>query len=284
MATQYNLMKVLDNQPKGDATTHREDTHADDGFTELHASSSFLADAFYYCLFPLSLVNGCFVVQARQSVVILNCGHYTRSESKPGCHCYNCWGSEIRRISTAEQSMNVPMIQITEAGGSPIQVSANLIFRYSNPQKALLNIQNPNSYILQQAQGVLRRVCSSYPYESHDGSPSLRSTGLEVSRSLIDTLQPLLERAGVTISRFYLDEMRYSPEVAQMMLKTQQARALVQAREVIVQGAVSIAVRAVEELELKKIVLTSSEKAHLVSNLLTVTCSDSGEARPVLNL
>lgn len=253
-------------------------------FEEVLIGRSPLADVCHCICLPMAVCCSWFQVDPREELVILNYGKLTEIVDEPGCHYHNCFGREIRRIATSEQSINIPKLRVTDAAGSPVEVSAILTFRFTDPKKALLNVANPVTYVTQQAAIVLKRVCGTFPYESHDGSPSLRSACTEVGDQLLRALQPNVDRAGATISKFMLDELNYAPEIAATMLRTQQARALVQAREVIVQGAVAITRRTIDELVAAGMNLSDADKVRIATNLLTVTCSEGGDARPVLPL
>jgi len=157
-------------------------------------------------------------------------------------------------------------------------VSAILNYRVVDAKKALLHVENRSKYVNTNAQAVLKQIVSQYSYEQLKGEHE------EVNERMRMMLQPLMVIAGVMISSFCLNDLSYAPEVAAAMLKRQQARALVDARTLIVEGAVKIAQDAVTRLEEEgTVALNDDQKVKIVTNLLTVTCSDT-DATPTVSL
>lgn len=160
----------------------------------------------------------------------------------------------------------------------PVLVSAILNYRVVDAKKALLNVESHNHYVNTNAQAVLKQTVSVYTYDQ------LKSEHEEVNNRMRAALQPQLFIAGIEVSSMCLNDLSYAPEVAAAMLKKQQAKALVEARTLIVEGAVRIAQDAVTKLEAEGTVqLTDDQKVKIVTNLLTVTCSDDN-AMPTVSL
>jgi hypothetical protein len=131
------------------------------------------------------------------------------------------------------------------------------------------------------ATAVLKTICSRYPYESSDGSACLKTEAEEISQELVRELQSRVSASGARILGLNLNEIAYAPEISAAMLKRQQAFAIVEARRAIVQGAVDVATEACDELGQKGHNISDKGKSRIVSNLLTILCSDQ-DVRPVL--
>jgi len=180
-------------------------------------------------------------------------------------------------ISVAQLSNDLPTQKITDVAGNPILVSAVITYRFNNPTYALLNVQSPQSYVMTQAQAALKQVVGRYSYQD------LKTESGEVMKELIATLQPRVDTAGALIMSFNLNELNYAPEIAAQMLRRQAAQAMVDARHLIVKGAVDIAREAVANLEAGGMHLSDEEKFKLVSSLLIVTTSDK-DTTPTISM
>jgi len=228
-------------------------------------------------VWPCCLLGACFVVPPRQEVAITHLGVLTRMEKKPGCHTSYPFGRSIRTISTVQKVLALPETKVADASGSPVVVSAILNYRVVDSKKALFNVQDVYAYCNSNAQSVLKQVVGSYTYEQ------LKNEGSVVTRSLLNRIAPLLAVAGVECQSFQLNELNYAPEIASGMLKKQQASALIEARKLIVEGAVAIAQDAVRLLEAGNVNMDDHEKVALIRNILTVTCAET-DATPTVSL
>ena len=171
--------------------------------------------------------------------------------------------------------------------GNPIEIADVIVWRVENTAKALFDVDDYNSYVHTQSETALRHVATTYAYDQMPGEPegeiTLRSNIEEVSAALKEELAVRLEKAGVVIDDARLTHLAYAPEIAQAMLRRQQADAVIAAREKIVQGAVGMVEMALGELSRKNVVdLDDERKAAMVSNLMVVLCGES-DAQPVLN-
>jgi len=221
---------------------------------------------------------GLYTVEAKTEVAVLHMGQLTEMQADPGLHCAWPVGQKRMEVSTKQQTMELPTSKIADATGNPVMVSAILNYRVVDAKKALLHVENRSKYVNTNAQAVLKQIVSQYSYEQLKGEHD------EVNERMRVMLQPLMVVAGVSISSFCLNDLSYAPEVAAAMLKRQQARALVDARTLIVEGAVKIAQDAVTRLEEEGTVgLNDDQKVKIVTNLLTVTCSDT-DATPTVSL
>merc|ERR1712159_5005 len=229
---------------------------------------------------PLLPFMGCgfYSVGTKTEAAVLHMGQLTEMQKKPGLHCAWPCGRDIRYVSTKQSTMELPTSKIADAIGNPVHVSAILNYRVVDAKKAILSVENRQQYVNTNAQAVLKQIVSQYSYDQ------LKTDHDEVNDRMRATLQPIMVLAGIEVCNMSLNDLSYAPEVAAAMLKRQQAKALVDARKLIVEGAVRIAQDAVVMLEGDGTVqLKDEDKVKIVSNLLTVTCSDT-DATPTVSL
>ena len=233
--------------------------------------------------FPATLLCSWFCLQPNESAVLTSFGNYADSLSTPGCHFYNCWGLQMKKISTKQISVELQKTTVLDSNGNPLIISAVFVYSIVNARKALLDIENVHSFVTSQGETSLKQTLCRFPYESQDGSPCLKTEAEHIGKHLCAILQQKVMMAGALIHSFQLKEISYAPEIASSMLKRQQAVAIVEARQTIVQGAVDIAVDAIMKIEQRGVTLSQEEAGRLVSNLITVICSDS-DAQPTIPL
>lgn len=224
---------------------------------------------------PIQLLIGWLVVDPKQVVVTTHCGVLTKVYDEPGCFPVPICGQEKRVVSTAMQSMDLPNSKIVDGNGNPILVSAIVNFVVVNPRQAIYGTTNYMSYLSINASATLKAVVGNHTYNE------LKSNTLVINKELADALQPQVDVAGLRILSVSLNELNYAPEIAANMLKKQAAGAMIEARQLIVEGAVQIAQDAVARLERGNLVLSDQDKVKIVTNLLTVTCGESG-AQPAV--
>lgn len=214
------------------------------------------------------------ILHPQEELVVLYWGKYRRTIAEPGIHFVNILGRKIIRISTKQQTIELPKNTVADGNGNPIIISGIVTFVFRDTQKAALEVEEPTRFVHSQAQAVLKQIASQYPYESKDGH-SLKAEAEKISEELRLRLQEKVAPAGAFINSFELNDLAYAPEIAQNMLIRQQAMALVDARKIIVEGAVEIVNDAVAMLGDKRINLDEDMKSRLIVNLLTVICGDS---------
>jgi len=237
---------------------------------------------------PFVCLCSFFTVNVREEVVALSCGKYTDLYKEPGCHCKNFCGRELRRISKQKTSINLPNVKILDKNANPLHVSGVIVYNIENTKRAAIDVKNLLQFVENQALATMKQVVSRYPYEHWEGDHEdikdcLKTETDKIGNELVRQLQRQVAIAGVKVHSFKLNEISYAPEIAQGMLKRQQAEAVVAARKTIVEGAVQISHGAVTELEARGIKLTPEEKAKMVSTLLTVICAEN-HVQPTLNL
>jgi regulator of protease activity HflC (stomatin/prohibitin superfamily) len=232
---------------------------------------------------PLTFLSSYFCLKPQESVVILRCGEYERTVSEPGLHWSNCCGREMMRISLKLVSLELPRTAVADASGCPLVVSAIVVYRIVDSRRALLDIEDPFSFVRAHSEAVLRAVVSRFPYDAPTapgtgGAPpatgSLRAESTVVAEQMAGLLQQRVAVAGVEVCSFVIKEITYAPEIASAMLRRQQAAALLEARQTIVRGAVDIATNAVSQLSARGMEMPDTERARIVSNLLTVICGE----------
>lgn len=192
-------------------------------------------------------------------------------------------------ISTRARTLNGNVLKVNDRMGNPIEIAEVVVWRVSDTAKALFDVDDYDSYVAMQAETALRHVASIYSYDHmEDESESntaitLRSNIEEVSEALQSELSRNLSVAGITVDDARLTHLSYAPEIAQAMLRRQQAEAIIAARKKIVEGAVSMVDMALTQLSENGVVeFDEDRKAVMASNLMVVLCGES-EAQPVLN-
>ena len=188
------------------------------------------------------------------------------------------------KISLRTRNFMSEKIKVNDKGGNPIEIAAVVVWRVANTARAAFDVDDFETYVHIQSESALRHIASLYGYDhAEENQPTLRDSADEVAMALRSELQTRLENAGVIVDEARLTHLAYAPEIAQTMLRRQQAEAVIAARQKIVHGAVSMVEMALRELSDKGVVkLDEERKASMVSNLLVVLCSES-QATPVVN-
>lgn len=193
------------------------------------------------------------------------------------------------KVSLRARTLNGDRLKVNDKMGNPIEIATVVVWHVADTAKALFDVDHYPSYVSMQTETALRHVASIYAYdhmEDDDASNSsitLRSNIEEVSESLKEELDRRLAPAGVSVDDARLTHLAYAPEIAQAMLRRQQAEAIIAARKKIVEGAVSMVDMALKELSDGGVVeFDDDRKAVMASNLMVVLCGES-EAQPVLN-
>jgi regulator of protease activity HflC (stomatin/prohibitin superfamily) len=188
------------------------------------------------------------------------------------------------KMSLRARTLNGDKLKVNDKRGNPIEIAAVVVWRVADTAQAMFDVDNYENYVPTQSESALRHLASLYSYDyGEENETTLRSGVTEVSQALRTELQERLAKAGVEVDEARLTHLAYAPEIAQAMLRRQQAEAVIAARQKIVQGAVSMVDMALKELAEKQVlVLDDERKAAMVSNLMVVLCGES-EVHPVLN-
>jgi regulator of protease activity HflC (stomatin/prohibitin superfamily) len=193
-------------------------------------------------------------------------------------------GPSRRKVSLRARTLNVDRLKVNDKQGNPIEIAAVLVWRVQDTAQAVFDVDDYENYVRMQSESALRHLASSYAYDhGEEHEITLRSNMDEVSQALCKELQERLAKAGIVAEEARLTHLAYAPEIAQAMLRRQQAEAVIAARQKIVHGAVSMVEMALKELAEKQVVqLDDERKAAMVSNLMVVLCGES-EVHPVVN-
>jgi regulator of protease activity HflC (stomatin/prohibitin superfamily) len=210
-------------------------------------------------------------------------GHYAGSIRAQGLHWVNPFTLRPR-ISVRVRNFETGKLKVNDHDGNPIEIAAVVVWKVTDTAEALFEVDDFENFVAVQAEAALRNLATSHPYDAHqDEVLSLRSNPVEVSDQLRTEIQDRLDKAGVQVIEARISHLAYAPEIANAMLRRQQANAIIAARTRIVEGAVGMVELALDQLSEKHVVeLDEERKAQMVSNLLVVLCSES-EAQPVLN-
>lgn len=235
-------------------------------------------------IFVIILLSiGFSVVQPNDSRVLILFGKYTGTIRDSGFWWVNPFTLK-RRVSLRIRNFNSQKIKVNDLHGNPIEIGAVVVWRVIDSAKAVFDVENYEQFVDIQSETAIRTLASEYPYDvTEEDKPSLRGTPQEIAESLKNTLQTRLEVAGVEILESRISHLAYAQEIAQAMLRRQQAQAIIAARQKIVEGAVGMVEMALNMLSEQKIVtLDEDKKATMVNNLMVALVSES-EAQPVIN-
>jgi regulator of protease activity HflC (stomatin/prohibitin superfamily) len=227
----------------------------------------------FFVLAIVVLASSAFVVQPREAHILLYWGKVARTVTQPGFNFAWPIGRSRRVVSTRDTGFATPVTTVVEAHGSPIQVSAVVVYRVVDAAKALIDVQGYQSFVMTQASSVLKMVCSHFPYESRTGEPSLKQESPEIIAALTQQLQQQVWNGGLQILLVRLNDLTYAPEIAQSMLLRQQAQALVDARRTLVEGAVATSREALDRLDAAGLRLAPAARAQLAYNLTLLLCA-----------
>jgi regulator of protease activity HflC (stomatin/prohibitin superfamily) len=227
--------------------------------------------------------SGFFTLQPNEAGVRLLFGKYCGTVHVSGF----LWTSpfvKIHKVSLRARNFNSEKLKVNDKRGPPVEIAAVVVWRVRDTARALFDVDNYTSYVTIQSESALRHLASSYLYDDGGSSEvTLRGGGDAVSAALVRELQERLSRAGVEVEEARITHLAYAPEIAQAMLRRQQAEAVIAARQKIVAGAVGMVEMALNELAERHVVnLDDERRAAMVSNLLVVLCGEA-DARPVIN-
>jgi regulator of protease activity HflC (stomatin/prohibitin superfamily) len=229
------------------------------------------------------LLGGFFTVEPNQAAVLLLFGAYRGSERRPGLWWANPFMTK-KKVSLRIRNFESSKLKVNDHDGNPIEIGAVVVWKVVDSAEAVFMVDNYENFVHVQSEAALRNLAVSHPYDAHnDGQMSLRGNTLEVAEQLKVEVQARLEKAGVDVLESRISHLAYAPEIANAMLRRQQASAVIAARTKIVEGAVSMVEMALDELAKRSVVTLDEErKAAMVSNLLVVLCSEH-ETQPIVN-
>ena len=234
-------------------------------------------------VFVVFLWTGYFVVQPNQGAVLQLFGRYVGTAKEPGLW----WANPLytkRRVSLRMRNFETARLKVNDHSSNPIEIGAVVSWQVVETAEAMFEVENYENFVHVQSEAALRGLANQYPYDAHEeGQMALASHTTEVAEKLKGEIQERLARAGVRVLEARISHLAYAPEIATVMLRRQQASAVIAARARIVDGAVGMVEQALAQLSEKQIVrLDEERKAAMVSNLMVVLCSEQA-TQPIVN-
>jgi regulator of protease activity HflC (stomatin/prohibitin superfamily) len=216
------------------------------------------------------MLVGLYMLQPNEAAILTLFGKYAGTDRSEGLR----WANPLflkRKISLRARNLNAPTLKVNDKRGNPVEISAVVVWRVADTARAVFDVDDFEHYVKVQAEAAIRHLATT-----------LRS-GQAAITALKQEVQARFDDAGVVVEDAKLSHLAYAPEIAQVMLRRQQAEAIISARSKIVLGAVSMVEAALKGLSEREIVVLDDErKAAMVSNLLVVLCSDK-DAQPIVN-
>lgn len=227
---------------------------------------------------------GLFLVAPNQGKIMQLFGKYVGTDHKPGLRWCNPLYWPRRPVSLRIRNFESGKLKVNDATGNPIEIAAVIVWKVVDSAEAYFEVDNYESFVTIQSESALRNLANTYPYESHkEGELSLRGDPLQIAEKLKEEVQARLNKAGLHVIEARISHLAYAPEIAQAMLRKQQASAILAARRLIVKGAVEMVSDALDTLTQEhNFELDDERKASMVSNLLVVICSEQ-QTQPVVN-
>lgn len=236
-------------------------------------------------LLVLSLLaaRGFLTVQPNQAVVLLFLGKYIGTVRKEGFWWVNPFASR-RFVSLRVRNLNSDRLKVNDSVGNPIEIGAVVVWRVADSAQAVFDVDSYEKFVEIQSETAIRTLAIRYPYDAGDAdTPSLRSSQDEVAIALREELQARLQVAGVEVIESRLSYLAYAPEIAQVMLRRQQAQAVVAARQQIIEGALGMVELSLQRLSDGNLIeLDPATKAALINNLLVVLTSEQN-VQPIID-
>ena len=234
----------------------------------------------------LVALTGLFMLQPNEAANLTLFGQYVGTDRSEGLRWANPF-TRKGRLSLRARNLNVAPLKVNDQRGNPVEIGAVVVWRVRDTAQSAFDVDDYEFYVKVQAEAAIRHLASMYAYDDGEdlpeGAQTLRGGMDVVSMALREELQARFDAAGVEVQDAKLSHLAYAPEIAQVMLRRQQAEAIVSARHKIVQGAVGMVEAALKGLSERNVVhLDDERKASMVSNLLVVLCSDR-ETQPVVN-
>ena len=231
------------------------------------------------------IIRGFFIVNPNGSKVLVLFGAYKGTVRENGFFWANPFYSR-QRISLRARNFDSERVKVNDKIGNPIMINVILVWKVEDTYKAAFDVDNYEEFVRVQTDAAVRKLAGSYPYDNFDDEQAeltLRSGMNEVNEALENEITERLAIAGIKVLEARIGYLAYAPEIANAMLKRQQAVAIVAARYKIVEGAVGMVEDALERLTTDNIIeFDEDKKASMVSNLMVVLCGDK-EAVPVIN-
>jgi regulator of protease activity HflC (stomatin/prohibitin superfamily) len=231
----------------------------------------------------LFIISGFYMLQPNEGAAITLFGAYRGTDRVNGLRWTWPWMGK-KKISLRANNLISQQIKVNDLRGNPIEIGAVVVWRVKDTAQAVFDVEAYESYVAVQTESAIRTTAAKHPYDAaQPGQVSLRGDSSEVNVELMAQLRERLSHAGVEVLEVRLSHLAYAPEIAGVMLRRQQAEAIIDARQRIVEGAVTMVKMALDNLREQKVVeLDAARTATLVSNLLVVLCSEN-DAQPVVS-
>jgi len=235
----------------------------------------------------VAVLAGLYMLQPREAAIMTLFGEYAGTDRAEGLRWANPFYSK-RRISLRARNLNSPTLKVNDKRGNPVEIGVVVVWRVLDTARAVFEVDDYERYVSVQSEAAVRHLAAHYAYDHGDDAAgsnevTLRGAGDAVAATLKTELEARFDSAGVEVLDAKLSHLAYAPEIAQVMLRRQQAEAIISARTKIVYGAVSMVEAALKGLSERDIVhLDDERRAAMVSNLLVVLCSDH-DAQPIIN-
>lgn len=250
-------------------------------------------------LLGIFICCGLKVINPKEALVLALFGNYYGTLKKEGFFWVNPFVTAInptvklsanaktihKKVSLKTMTLNNEKQKVNDEMGNPVEIGAVAIWQVVNPTRAVINVENYKNYLSIQCDSIIRNTARKYPYDATEGGDekTLRGSSQEIAGIMCKELQEKVENAGIKILEVRITHLAYAPEIASAMLQRQQAAAIIDARQKIVEGAVGMVEMALEKLNENQIVeLDEERKAAMVSNLLVVLCGNK-DAQPIVN-
>jgi regulator of protease activity HflC (stomatin/prohibitin superfamily) len=232
------------------------------------------------------IAPGLFVIQPNASMVLILFGRYRGTEDRDGFWYANPFTAIWRvQVSRRVRNFQSERVKVNDASGSPIELAAVIVWRVVDTARAIFDVQDFEQFVTVQSETAIRHLATLYPYDDFgdEDRATLRGNAEDINAALHRELQARLTAAGIEVIDTRLTHLAYAPEIAEAMLRRQQASAIVAARRTIVEGAVGLVDMALERISEEQIVeLDEERKAAMVSNLMVVLTGDRAPT-PVIN-
>lgn len=234
-------------------------------------------------IIAILFISSLTIVRPNQAKAILFFGQYLGTIKDNGLFVTVPLTQKIN-VSLKVRNFNSSLLKVNDSDGNPIEISAVVVFRVVDTAKALFDVDYYQDFVEIQSETAIRHIATQYPYDTfNDDDLTLRGNTNEVSEELAQELQERLAVAGVEVIETRLNHLAYATEIASAMLRRQQAKAILSARQIIVEGAVSMTQMALEQIEDgQDINFTDDRKVQLINNLLVSIITDKG-TQPVIN-
>ena len=234
-------------------------------------------------MLDIFFMGGLFMVNPNEGRVMQIFGKYVGTAKTSGLRWANPLYSKVK-ISLRVRNFETSRLKVNDIDGNPIEIGAIVVWRVVDTAEASFQVDKYEEFVKIQSESAVRNLATQHPYDSHsEQRVSLRGHTQTISQQLCEEIQARLDQAGVEVQEARISHLAYAPEIAEAMLRRQQAGAVVAARTLIVEGAVGMVEMALEQLSRKKIIeLDNERKASMVSNLLVVLCGESS-SQPVIN-